>query len=168
MVIPGNLIIISHCRDEVIYFYDYIDKDSLLVFLSPPSNQKDKEILNNFITESGTRFIQLEEIEMFDSTFTLSSRTKSIIKDLIDNYKPSRVITQAKATIDSDIMSRRLYEYIQELNISTHYVPKYNINNNKLIPLGVQKYLKLYSNSNKVTLNTMISTYNTVDGIKKV
>lgn len=168
MVIPGNLIFISHCRDEIIYFYDYIDRDSLLVLLSQPTNQRDREVLNNFIAESSARFIQLDEIDSFDTSFTLSTRTKNIIQNLIKDYNPARVITQAKATADSDIISRKLYEYIQELKISNHFVPKYNINNNKIIPLGVQKYLKLYSNSNKSTYNMMISTYNTVDGIKKV
>jgi hypothetical protein len=168
MVIPSNLIFISHCRDEIIYFYDYIDKDSLLVLLSQPTNRRDREVLNNFILESSARFIQLDEIESFDSSFTLSERTKDIIHDLIEGYNPSRIITQAKATIDSDIMSRRLYEYIQELKVSNHFVPKFNINNNKIIPLGVQKYLKLYSNSNKSLYNTMMSTYNSLDGIKKV
>jgi hypothetical protein len=168
MVIPGSLIIISHCRDEIIYFYENIDKNSLLVFLSSPSNKKDKEVLNSFIAESSARFIELDEIETFESDFTLSTRTKNIIKNLIEDYKPLRVITQAKATVESDIMSRKLYEYIQELNISNHYVLKYNVNNNKIVPLGVQKYLKLYSNSNKQTFNMMMSTYNTVDGIKKV
>lgn len=168
MVISGNLIFISHYRDEIIYFYDYIDKDSLLVLLSQPTNQRDREVLNNFIAECSARFIQLDQIDTFDTTFTLSIRTKNIIQNLIEEYKPSRIITQAKATADSDIISRKLYEYIEELKVQNHFIPKYNINNNKIIPLGVQKYLKLYSNSNKTVYNMMISTYNTVDGIKKV
>lgn len=168
MVIPGNLIIISHCRDEIIYFYDYIDKNSLLVLLSQPVNQRDREVLNNFIAESSARFIQLDEIETFDQSFTLSQNTKDIIQNLIEGYKPSRIITQAKATVDSDIMSRKLYEYIQELKVLNHFVPKYNINNNKIIPMGVQKYLNLYSNSKESSYNMMMKTYNTVDGIKKV
>ncbi len=167
MIKQGNIIIISHCRDEIIYFYDYIDKDSILVFVTMPSNQRDKEVLNSFIAQVGARYIQLDEIETFDTSFELSEQSRAIIRNLLE-YRPIRIITQAKATMDSDIISRRVYDFIDQLQTNIHYVPKFIINNNKFIPRGVQRFLGLYANNNKDKFNLMISTYNTVDGIKKV
>jgi hypothetical protein len=167
MTNTSNVIIISHCRDEIIYFYDYIDKNSLLILVGLPTNQRDREVLNKFIAEAGTRLIQLDEVDTFNTNFELSEKSKEVIKNIL-SYNNIRVITQAKATVDSDIMSRRVYEYIESLKINMHYVPKYNINNNRIIPLGVQKYLKLYANNNDKLLNSMLSTYNAVDGLKKV
>ena len=102
MVIPSNLIFISHCRDEIIYFYDYIDKDSLLVLLSQPTNQRDREVLNNFILESSARFIQLDEIESFDSSFTLSTRTKNIIQNLAHSSETEWVNYNFDAILQND------------------------------------------------------------------
>ena len=167
MITQGNIIIISHCRDEIIYFYDYIDKNSILIFVSTPSNQRDKEVLNGFIAEAGVKYIQLDEIETFDTLFQLSETNKTIIKSLLE-YKPSRIITQAKATLESDIISRRVFEFINELQTDIHYVPRFNITNKKLIPRGVNKYLSLYANGNSDKLNSMLYTYNSVDGIRKV
>ncbi len=163
----GNIIIISHYRDEIIYFYDYIDRNSLLVFVTMPTNQRDREIMNNFITDSSVRYIQLDEIDTFNPTFELSEKSKTIIKNILE-YRPNRILTQAKATIDSDIVSRRVYEFIDSLNTNKHYVPKFNININKIIPKGVYRYLSLYANNNKDKLDSMLSTYNTVDGVRKV
>ena len=167
MITQGNIIIISHCRDEIIYFYDYIDKNSILIFVSTPSNQRDREVLNGFIAEAGVKYIQLDEIETFDTSFQLSEINKIIIKSLLE-YKPIRIITQAKATLESDIISRRVFEFINELQTDIHYVPRFNITNKKLIPRGVNKYLSLYANGNSDKLNSMLYTYNSVDGIRKV
>jgi hypothetical protein len=171
MITQGNIIIVSHCRDEIIYFYDYIDKNSILIFVSMPSNQRDREVLNGFIAEAGARYIQLDEIETFDTTFQLSERNKTIIKNFLE-YKPSRIITQGRATIESDIISRRVYDFINDLQTDLqtdiHYVPRFNITNKKLIPRGVNKYLSLYANGNSDKLKLMLHTYNSVDGIRKV
>jgi hypothetical protein len=167
MITQGNIIIISHCRDEIIYFYDYIDKNSILIFVSIPSTQRDREVLNGFIAEAGARYIQLDEIETFDTSFQLSQKNKDIIKNFLE-YRPSRILTQAKATMDSDVMSRRVYDFINELQTDIHYIPRYNITNKKLIPRGVNKYLSLYANGNSDKLNAMLHTYNSVDGIRKV
>jgi len=163
----GNIIIISHYRDEIIYFYDYIDRNSLLVFVTIPTNQRDREIMNNFITDASVRYIQLDEIDTFNPTFELSEKNKTIIKNILE-YRPNRILTQAKATIESDIVSRRVYEFIDSLHTNKHYVPKFNININKIIPKGVYRYLSLYANNNKEKLDSMLSTYNTVDGVRKV
>jgi hypothetical protein len=167
MITQGNIIIISHCRDEIIYFYDYIDKNSILIFVSIPSTQRDREVLNGFIAEAGARYIQLDEIETFDTSFQLSQKNKDIIKNFLE-YRPSRILTQAKATMDSDVMSRRVYDFINELQTDIHYIPRYNITNKKLIPRGVNKYLSLYANGNSDKLNAMLHTYTSVDGIRKV
>lgn len=167
MITQGNIIIVSHCRDEIIYFYDYIDKNSIIILVSLPSNQRDREVLNGFIAEAGARYIQLDEIETFDTTFQLSERNKTIIKNLLE-YKPSRIITQGRATMDSDIISRRVYDFINDLQTDIHYVPRFDITNKKLIPRGVNKYLSLYANSNSDKLKLMLHTYNSVDGIRKV
>jgi hypothetical protein len=171
-MIISTLVIISHCRDEIIYFYDYIDRNALLVLVTIPTTQKEKDIFNQFISESGSKYIQLEEPNTFDMTFQLSNTTKQILQNLLQ-YKPNKIITQAKATIDSDIVSRKIYDFINENdfvkdknNKIVHYIPKYNITNKKVIPKGVKKYAELYANGDEKKLELLLLAYSTVEGLK--
>ncbi len=163
----NNIIIVSHCRDEIIYFYEEIDRSSLIVLVTKPSSQKDYEIFNNFIIESGCRYIQLDEIDTFDTSFELSNDTKNILLNIITDYA-NKVITQAKATIDSDIVSRRIYDYISSLQLDNHYIPKYNLNNNRNIMRGADRYMRMYSMGNEDKYNMMVNTYKSVVGLKLV
>ncbi len=163
----NNIIIVSHCRDEIIYFYEEIDRSSLIVLVTKPSSQKDYEIFNNFIIESGCRYIQLDEIDTFDTSFELSNDTKNILLNIITDYA-NKVITQAKATIDSDIVSRRIFDYISSLKLDNHYIPKYNLNNNRNVMRGADRYMRMYSMGNEDKYNMMVNTYKSVVGLKLV
>jgi hypothetical protein len=163
----NNIIIVSHCRDEIIYFYEEIDRSSLIVLVTKPTSQKDYEIFNNFIIESGCRYIQLDEIDTFDISFELSNDTKNILLNIITDYA-NKVITQAKATIDSDIVSRRIFDYISSLQLDNHYIPKYNLNNNRNIMRGADRYMRMYSMGNEDKYNMMVNTYKSVVGLKLV
>ena len=171
-MIISNLVIVSHCRDEIIYFYEYIDKNTVIILVTIPRTQKEKDIFNYFISESGTRYIQLEEPDTFDMTFELSDKTKQILQNVV-RYKPNKIITQAKATIDSDIVSRKVYDFINENdfvkdknNNIVHYVPKYNITNKKVIPKGVKKYVELYANGDEKKIELLLLAYSSVEGLK--
>jgi hypothetical protein len=163
----NNIIIISHCIDEIIYFYEEIDRSSLLILVTKPVSRKDFEIFNNFIIESGCRYIQLDEIDTFDVSFELSNQTKNILLNIVTDYS-NKVITQAKATIDSDIVSRRIFDYINSLQLDNHYIPRFNLNNNKKIMKGADKYMRIYSNGNEDKYNMMMNTYKSVVGFKLV
>ncbi len=163
----NNIIIVSHCRDEIIYFYEEIDRSSLIVLVTKPSSQKDYEIFNNFIIESGCRYIQLDEIDTFDTSFELSNETKNILLNIVTDYA-NKVITQAKATIDSDIVSRRIFDYISSLQLDNHYIPKYNLNNNRNVMRGADRYMHMYSMGNQDKYNIMVNTYKSVVGMKLV
>jgi hypothetical protein len=163
----NNIIIVSHCRDEIIYFYEEIDRSSLIILVTKPSSQKDYEIFNNFIIESGCRYIQLDEIDTFDTSFELSNETKNILLNIVTDYA-NKVITQAKATMDSDIVSRRIYDYISSLQLDNHYIPKYNLNNNRNVMKGADRYMRMYSMGNVDKYNIMLNTYKSVVGMKLV
>ena len=163
----NNIIIVSHCRDEIIYFYEEIDRSTLLILVTKPTSHKDAEIFNNFIIESGCRYIQLDEVDTFDTSFELSNETKNILLNIVTDYA-NRVITQAKATIDSDVVSRRIYDYIHSLQLDNHYIPKYDLNNNKKIMKGADRYMQMYSIGDENKYNMMINTYKSVVGMKLV
>ena len=163
----NNIIIVSHCRDEIIYYYEEIDRTSLIVLVTKPSSQKDYEIFNNFIIESGCRYIQLDEIDTFEVSFELSNQTKNILLNIVTDYS-NKVITQAKATIDSDIVSRRIYDYIHSLQLDNHYIPRYDLNNNKNVMRGAQRYMHMYSMGNETKYNMMLNTYKSVVEFKLV
>jgi hypothetical protein len=135
--------------------------------VTKPRTQKDYEIFNNFIIESGCRYIQLDEIDTFDSSFELSNETKNILLNIVTDYA-NKVITQAKATIDSDVVSRRIYDYISSLQLDNHYIPKYNLNNNRNVMRGADRYMRMYSMGNQDKYNMMVNTYKSVVGLKLV
>ena len=163
----NNIIIVSHCRDEIIYFYEEIDRSSLIVLVTKPATQKDYEIFNNFIIESGCRYIQLDEIDTFDTSFELSNDTKNILLNIVTDYA-NKIITQAKATMDSDIVSRRIYDYISSLQLDNHYIPKYNLNNNRNVMRGADRYMHMYSMGDENKYKMMLNTYKSVIEIKLV
>jgi len=164
----NNIVIISHCRDEVVYFYNYIDHTTLLVLVSKPSSKRDYEIFNKFVVEVGCRCIQLDEPDTFNPSFELSNKSKEIISNLLE-YKPNKIITQAKATIESDIISRRVYDHVSNLKTNIHYVPQFNLNKiEKKMYLLPKKYIKIYANNDENKEKIMQNTYMIINGIKLV
>jgi hypothetical protein len=162
-----NIIIISHFKDEVVYFYDYIDHTSLLVLVTTPAKRKDYETFNKFVIEVGCRCICLDEPDTFSTSFELSEKSMDILTNLIE-YNPSAIITQAKATIDSDVVSRRIYDFIDSLNTNKHYFPYFDLNNKKNILPGANKFMKLYAENDPDKLKLMQTTYKTVVGLRKL
>ena len=153
--------------DEVIYFYEEIDRSSLIILVTKPTSQKDYEIFNNFIIESGCRYIQLNEIDTFEMSFELSKETKDILLNIVTDYA-NKVITQTKATVDSDIVSRRIFDYIHSLQLDNHYIPRYDLNNNKNVMRGADRYMRMYSHNNEAKYNMLLNTYKSVVGMKLV
>jgi hypothetical protein len=164
----NNIVIISHCRDEIVYFYDYIDNTSLLVLVSKPSSKRDYDIFNKFVVEVGCRCIELDEMDTFNPSFQLSNKTKDVITNLLE-YNPRMIITQAKATMTSDIISRRVYDHVSSLKTKIHYVPQFNLNKiNKQMMLLPKKYIKIYANNDETKEKIMQNTYMIINGIKQV
>lgn len=162
-----NIIIISHFKDEIVYFYDYIDHTTVLVLVTMPSKRKDYELFNKFVIEVGCRCIYLDEPDTFSPSFELSEKSMNILSNLVE-YNPSAIITQAKATVDSDVVSRRIYDYIDSLKTGKHYFPYFDLNNKKNILPGANNYMKLYAGDDESKLKLMQSTYKTVVGLRKL
>ena len=164
-----NIVIVSHCRDEIVYFYDMISQNSIVVLITKPNTQNEYNIFNNFIIDTGCRCIQLDEIDTFNMSFTLSLKTQGIISDLLSYNIP--VITQVRATIESDIVSRKVYDYIDSLHYEQHYVPVFDLTNTQkkrtILPT-IYNYLKSYSNNDSENFKMLLNTFNAVSGIKKV
>jgi hypothetical protein len=164
----NNIVIISHCRDEIVYFYEYIDHTSLLVLVTKPASKRDYEIFNKFVVEVGCRCIELDEPDTFNPSFELSNKAKDIISNLI-KYNPRMILTQAKATVESDVVSRRIYDYVSSLKTDVHYVPQFNLNKvEKKMYLIPNKYIKVYSKNDEKKEKIMQNTYMIINGIKQV
>ncbi len=162
-----NLIIVSHCKDEVVYFYDKINHNSIVVLVSNPQSQFEREVFHRFIIDIGCRCIELNEYETFDINFQLSQHSKDVLSDLI-NIGPVKIYTQAKATLESDVISRRVFDYIHSLNLNNHLVPIYNLQAGTKITHVQDRYLKAYSNGNSAKLNLMRNTVTTISGFKLI
>ena len=170
-----NIVIMSHCRDELVFFYDYITHRSLVILVTTPSSEREFGILNSFISERGCELIILKDIDTFNTSYQLSNNSKDIIKTLLSTKKYDKIITQTKTTLSSDPVSRQVYDFIVSLNISGHYVIQYDASNNKSIPNNFNSYANMYasvylltSNDINKRVNMFKNTYRSVKGIVQV
>ena len=56
-----NIIILSHCRDELVFFFDYITHKTLLILITKPASEREFLILNKFVIRKGCELIILDE-----------------------------------------------------------------------------------------------------------
>jgi len=176
-----NIIIISHCRDELVFFLDFITHRTLLVLVTKPSSSQEFQIINNFIIKKGCELVILEEPDTFNITFKLSDKTKSIIKLFCEYKSYNKLITQDRTTVESDVVSREVFDFVHSLKLNNkqlikkHYVPEYDVKNKKVIPQGFYnsavKYAQVYLNTDKEInnrVNMMMNTYSSVTGLKLI
>jgi hypothetical protein len=139
-----NIIIVSHCRDELVFFYDFITHRTLLILITQPASERELFIINDLVIQKGCELIVLDNINSFDTNFQLNQKTKDVLKIYSNYYGYEKFITQAKTTIQSDAVSRAVYDFVSSLQLDNHYIPEYN-KTNKKITAEFNKYALKYA-----------------------
>jgi len=124
-----NIIIAAHALDVLIFFYDFITPRSLVIVCTKPKSQNDFISLNNLIIKKASEMIILEDIDTYSPDFVLSPQTKYFLNS-IKEYGYDRVITQVRATSDSDKVAREIYDYISLLKLDNHHMINFDLANN--------------------------------------
>jgi len=136
-----KIIIIAKVKEETIYFYDFIDRNTTIILLTDPVNYCDKEKFINIIIDIGSTVIDLNENESMDENYKLSDRSKKIIADILlfNNYE--KIITHPKNNRNYDPQNREIYDYISYLikykGTNNHYT--YNRSKNKINSISNKK-----------------------------
>ena len=162
-----NIIIAAHALDVLIFFYDFITSRSLVVVCSKPKSKLDFDSLNSLIVNKGTELIILDDIDTYSPLYVLSNRTKIFINS-ISEYKSDRIITQVRATSDSDKIARDIYDYCVKLNIKNHYIIKLDKNNKKEIPRLFLDIANNFTKNNMDRVNYLSNIYSYVNGLEKI
>lgn len=162
-----NIIIAAHALDILIFFYDFITSRSLVILCSKPKSKLDFDSLNSFIINKGAELVVLDDIDTFNSLYVLSDRTKSFISS-ISEYKSDKIITQVRATSESDKIARDIYDYCVKLNIKNHYIIKFDKNNKKDITRLFIDIANNFTQNNMERVNYLANIYSYVNGIEKI
>ena len=162
-----NIIIAAHALDILIFFYDFITARSLIVLCAKPKSKLDFDSLNSFIVNKGAELIVLDDLDTYDPSYVISNRTKFFIT-AINEYKADKIITQVRATADSDKIARDIYDYCVKLNISNHYVIKFDKNNKKDITRLFLDIANNFTKNNVDRVNYLANIYSYVNGLEKI
>lgn len=169
-----NIIIAAHALDVLIFFYDFVTPRSLVIVCSKPKTSNDFDSLNTFINKKGTELIILDDIDTYSSSYVLCDRTKNVLNSIVE-YKSDKIITQVRATVNSDKIARDIYDYCVKLNLPNHYIIKIdntNTNTNKTIPKTIPKlFLDIANNftkNNEDRVNYLTNIYLFVNGLEKI
>lgn len=170
-----NIIIVSHCRDELVFFYDFITHRTLLILVTKPSSEREFYLINKFVIMKGCELIILDEPNTFNINFKLSPKTMDILKYYANYSSYDNLITQVFATPESDIVSNQVFMFINKLNLDNHYIPTFNKDNKKDIPDILRNIAILYAKTyleNKEDINKkllmFLNTYRSVSGLTKI
>jgi hypothetical protein len=162
-----NIIIAAHALDVLIFFYDFITPRSLVVVCSKPKAKNDFNLLNTLIIKKGSELIILDDIDTYSPLYVLSNRTKFFLNSIIE-YKANKIITQVRATADSDKLARDIYDYCIKLELKNHYIIKFNKDNNKIIPRLFLDIANIFTQNNIERQGYLTNIYNTVNGLEKI
>ena len=160
-----NIIIVSHCRDELVFFYDFITHRTLLILVTKPASEKEFFLINKFVIKKGCELVILNEPDTFNVNFNLSPTTKQILERYANYPSYDKLITQVKATPESDIISNKIFTFIKSLKLDNHYVPTYDTKNKKNIPelfvTHAKLYAKVYNSDEDAIDKKLLMFYNT-------
>jgi hypothetical protein len=139
-----SIILLGHCKDELVFFYDYLSHDSLVILVSKPSSSQENELFKLIMIHKGCDYIILTEIDTFDPNFTLNPYTQSQLNNL-SQIKYKKLITQCAIIPESDPITNQIYQYILNLHLPNHYTLQISdVNPQKIIPPSFLAYSKLY------------------------
>lgn len=161
-----NIIIAAHALDVLIFFYDFITPRSLVIVCSKPKSKNDFNSLNTLIVNKGVELIILDDIDTYSPSYVLSDRTKYFISSIIE-YKSDRIITQVRATVNSDKIARDIYDFCLKLQLKNHYIIKIN-KLNKNIPRLFLDIANNFTKNNKERIQYLTNIYSYVNGLEKI
>jgi hypothetical protein len=162
-----NIIIAAHALDVLIFFYDFITSRSLVVLCSKPKSKLDFDSLNTLIVNKGSELIILDDIDTYSPLYVLSNRTKYFLNSIIE-YKSDRIITQVRATKESDKIARDIYDYCLKLNLKNHYNIQIDKMNKKNIPKLFLDIANNFTTNNLTRVNYLANIYSYVNGLEKI
>jgi hypothetical protein len=162
-----NIIIVAHALDVLIFFYDFITSRSLIILCSKPKSKLDFDSLNSLIVNKGSELIILDDIDTYSPLYVLSSRTKFFLNSICE-YSSDKIITQVRATVDSDKIARDIYDYFIKINIKNHYTIKLDKNNKKKIPRLFYDIANNFTKNNMDRVNYLSNIYSYVNGLEKI
>ena len=162
-----NIIITAHALDVLIFFYDFITSRSLVVLCSKPKSKLDFDSLNSLIVNKGAELIVLDDLDTYNPLYVLSDRTKYFINS-ISEYKYNKIITQVRATVDSDKIARDIFDYCVKLNIKNHNIVKIDKTNKKEIPRLFLDIANNFTKNNVDRVNYLANIYSYVNGLEKI
>lgn len=162
-----NIIIAAHALDVLIFFYDFITPRSLVIVCSRPKTKNEFNSLNTLIIKKASELIILDDIDTYIPEYVLSDRTKYFLNTIVE-YRSDKIITQVRATIDSDKIARDIYDYCIKLGLKNHYVIKFDKDNKKIIPKLFLDMANNFTQNNIERQNYLTSIYGTVNGLEKI
>lgn len=162
-----NIIIAAHALDVLIFFYDFITSRSLVIVCSKPKSKNDFDSLNTFIIKKGSQLIILDDIDTYDPSYDISNRTKYFLNSIIE-YKSDKIITQVRATIESDKIARDIFDYCLKLDIKNHYIIKIDKTNKKEITRLFLDIANIFTQNNTERVNYLANIYFQVNGLEKI
>ena len=162
-----NIIIAAHALDVLIFFYDFITSRSLVVVCSKPKSKLDFDSLNSLIVNKGSELIILDDIDTYSPLYVLSDRTKFFINSLIE-YKADKIITQVRATSDSDKIARDIYDYCSKLNLKNHHIIKFDKNNKKYVSKLFLDIANNFTQNNSKRVQYLTNINFQVNGLEKI
>lgn len=134
----NKLIIIARVREESVYFFDVIDRNTTIILLAEPECYRLKHIFLEFVTGIGASVIDLREKETFDASYTISKRSKEIIQSIIMDNNYSQIITHPAYKREDDSQNREIFDYVKHLvnvkGTNNHYTYVRNTNTNNTKP----------------------------------
>jgi hypothetical protein len=165
-----SIILLGHCKDELVFFYDYLSHDSLVVLISEPPSSQEDELFKLIMIHKGCDYVILTELDSFDPNFVLSNYTQAQLSNL-SKIKYNKLITQTAIVPESDPITNHIYQYITYLQLPNHYTLQISdINPNKIIPQSFiaysKKYIQIYISDKKEQqsrLQMYANTYRTVN-----
>lgn len=168
-----NILFIAKIREESIYFFDQLTPRTTIVLLADPACYELKRFFIELVAEFGITVIDLQEQESFDPNYTMNNKSKTIITDLLTNYKYKRIITHPNYTLN-DPQNKSLYNFINKIvkqtNSNNHYT--YNLTNeSKIICKKQMEIIKIYSyivSKNRLIYENYINIASKINGLKKV
>lgn len=173
-----KLIIIAKVREEMVYFYDQLDRHTTVILLTEPDCYPIKHIFLEFMNDLGVTVIDLREKETFDQNYKLSSRSKEIIQKIIYEYRYKQIITHPKYDRNNDPQNRELHDFVSDLiaklKTDNHYVYK-KTDDKIIVPCETKlRILKMYASIgnydrklNEKMYNNYIKITERIDGITK-
>ena len=115
-----SIILLGHCKDELVFFYDYLSHQSLVVLISQPASVQEDELFKLIMIHKGCDYIILTEIDTFNPNFILSKQTQDQLANLSE-IKYDKLITQTAIIPESDPITDQIYKYVRSVQLPNHY-----------------------------------------------